>query len=196
MTDIALFGIIGVGSIFVLLLILIVYFMKMDTIIRAKFKSMISHKPYGVAYFHLANLIYPKMVRFDESAVEMKNGKFSISGDAIYIQKEVNGKKEEKTFKLTEFITHQQGIPTIHFDYDVGIPIKFGKYDSATIPNPKQIQATYKKELEYDEAELMYHSRDKVRKLLLVGIIMTVMVLCVLAYDTMKITEIASLVAK
>lgn len=197
MIDMSLITLILVGSIFVLVLFVLVFFMKMDSVVRAKFKAMISRKPYGVAYFHLANIIYPRIVRFDESFINLPNAKYIINKDAIYIQKMMKGgilDKNKVTYSVSEFITHQQGVPTIHFDYNNLIPLKFGEYDSSKIPNPIQVQAIFRKELELAEAEMMYHNRDTLKKFLIIVIVLVFVMIGIQAFSLIKLLDVIKLV--
>jgi len=185
------------ATVAILLLFVIVIFMRMDAVMRAKFKRMLTHKPYGVAYFHLGQQIFPRVINFENDIIRTKKALWTIQQSAVYVQKAIDeGKFSEDKTKLEtdELIEHIQGVPVIHFDYNVLAPLRYGKYDASKIPNPQQIQATIKKELEYLEAELMYHHRDKLKKLLIICLIMSFIAVGIGIFDTLKIMDIAQAV--
>lgn len=139
---------------------------------QVKIKRSLTKKPYAIARFKIGKNVYPRIIRLDKDVIKVKGGMYFVDKGSVYF--EHNDKKLSKIGNIEEFVDYEEGVPTINFDVNDILPLRFEKEETKSgSRNPFAIEAIIAKEIAAAEAEMMRKNKSKLAKMMIVNIILT-----------------------
>ena len=156
--------------------------------IKVKMLRLLTKRPYGLAKFRVGNTWYSKIVNFTRDSCDWFGGMYSFNRDLITIEK---GAGNRKSYRQSDYVNFESGYPILYFDVNSGVPLHFeGDKSTSSLPTAKAMQSTVKKWIIASEMEMMRKQKNKIMTAIIIGIIMSLICMCVSIYLVIKLGNI------